>query len=775
MEKKRRLNVGLFINSLQNDYSTLVCKGAVIAAEELDVNLLIIPGRELKAQWADADLNQYEYQNNVIFSYITRNNIDVLIMSLGTFAIFLSDAEIRDFLENYQGIKIVIMEMIVPGYPCILFGYDGLRQEIEHIIKDHGKKKIAFFSGQKGQSVAESRLAVYRDVLAENDIPFRESYVEYGDFSMYCVKKARLLLERNKNDMPEAICCANDSMVIAVSQALEEKGLKVGKDIIVTGYDDAEFAGVMDPPLTTVKSNMMTMGHEAVKLAVKYYYDGEKEIRYVKTDLLKRRSCGCRIQNDESFDRRFINAGLPRETYVENIINHISEKSSLDLIPASDLQHIRNFIGYVYDCINEDTGIEFDYGVMLEKLDELLSGEIIEYFNINSFRTLFTVLKNTALEKVRTENQRTLVYETFGKAYYKFSAYLGSNEIARQKRMSDDLFFLARVMDEMVRVSNDEELCFHNMIKTLVKMDYKYKSCYIYLYQQYILNYDGYGNDGEDGWKRPENIFLKAYFNRGSYAVPKDGNQMVGSEFFMNNRFIDNDERKTYVLKALFFNEEQYGLMLLESDSRHLTHIPNFTRQLCTAIRMTRSMNLLESALNEVRETNAILSRESVSDHLTSLYNRRGFMIESEKILMQHRNDHCTGAVLFADIDNLKCINDTFGHKDGDFAIRKAASILTESLRKADVLGRIGGDEFVAFIMDSESGQIDRLCAGIRERACEFNKNSSKPYNVDISIGVYCFNPCDGETIDQLMTRADKILYQNKKFKNKTAIKSELK
>lgn len=771
MGARQRLNVGLFINSLQNDYSTQVCKGALIAAEELDVNLLIIPGRELNSQWDDADLNQFEYQKNVLYSYITENNIDVIIMSLGTFAIFLNEQEILDFIKSYTGVKIVIMEMVIPGYPCILFGFDGLRQEIEHIIKDHGKRRIAFFSGQKDQNVAESRLAVYRQVLAENDIAYDPSYVEYGDFSEYCVKKARLLLERNKDNLPEAICCANDSMVRAVAKAMDERGLRIGKDIIVTGYDDAEFAGVMDPPLTTVKSYMMTMGHEAVNLAVKYYHDGENEVRYVKTSLLRRKSCGCEIRNDESYDHEKINAAVPRDEYIANVISYISERSSLDIIPVNYLSHIKSFIGYVYDCICDDNGTKYDLDVLSDELDTILSGEITEYFNVNSFRTLFSVLKSTAFENASTQTEKDRAYEAFEKMYYHLSGYLGSSGLETEKRTANDQFVFARMMDEMIRYSKDEEQCFLNMIKHLVRVDFQ--SYYVYIYQKHILN--KYINKKSEGWARPENIYLKAYYNSKGYGLPEPEEQKIGSEYFMDNRFVNNETRKTFVLQALYFNEEQYGIMLIETDCRHLTQIPNLSRQLCTAIKMTRFMNLLEGALNEVRETNAILSRESVSDQLTSLYNRRGFMYESEKLLAQHKEANCTGAVLFADLDNLKVINDTFGHNDGDFAIKKAASILRDNMRTADILGRIGGDEFVAFIMDIDKEQIDTICSRIKNSAKEFNQNSDKLYNVDISIGVYCFDPADNETLDQLMTKADKILYQNKKMKNKTALKSGVK
>lgn len=769
MTDRKRINVGLFINSLYNDYSTLVCKGAVAAAEDLDVNLLLVPGREINAQWSVEVLNKYEYQNNTIYSYINKNNIDVLIMSLGTFAIFLSEQEIQDFLKKYEGMKIVIMETILPDYPCVLFGTDGLRDEIQHIIKDHGKRKIAFLTGQKGQSVSEARLAVYREVLTENNIPVNESYIEYGDFSEWCVEKARELLERNADDLPEAICCANDSMVRAVEKAMAEKNLKIGKNILVTGYDDAEFAGLMDPPLTTVKSYMMKMGYEAVDLAVKYFYDGIKEIRYVKTALLKRESCGCTSGNDEEFDHELINTDLSPEDFSKNVFEHISEKSSLEIVPKSVSKIVDDFIRYIYQCIKEKNNI--DRKMIFKKLDNLLNEDVSDFFNINSFRTLFNVLRQTALENMQSETEKAAVYDIFGQAYHKFSSYLGRLDVTREGRTWLDQFLFSRLTDEMMTKGKNEELCFQSMIYILSMLNEKFNSMYIYMFNKNILSQNSCINNKEDEWLPPEKLYLRAFYRGEEFFVPDEDKREISTESFMTNPFTETEQRKTYILESLYFNDELYGIMMLESKSRYFTNINNVTKQLCSAIKMSRFTNLLEYALNEVRETNAILSRESVSDQLTSLYNRRGFMNEAEKIIARRKGEGFKGAVLFADLDYLKVINDTFGHKNGDFAIKKAASLLKDNLDQASIVGRIGGDEFVAFIPDADSDEMDRICSSVKNTAAEFNSTSDKPYYVNISMGVYCFDSADNETVEQLMTNADRILYENKKLKRKSIIK----
>jgi diguanylate cyclase (GGDEF)-like protein len=225
------------------------------------------------------------------------------------------------------------------------------------------------------------------------------------------------------------------------------------------------------------------------------------------------------------------------------------------------------------------------------------------------------------------------------------------------------------------------------------------------------------------------------------------------------------------VIQALYFNEEQYGVMLIETEISLMSEVMNISKQICTAIKLTQFMNQLEGALESVRKVNDILSVESVSDQLTGAYNRRGFITESEKALRSCCMSHHDGAILYADLDNLKGINDNFGHKEGDFAIRMAMEFVRKNLRSTDVVGRIGGDEFVALVLDVDERQMDQICMRIKSCACEFNRTSDKPYNIEVSMGVYMFDSYNRETIDQLMSSADKVLYANKKLKKKSPLK----
>ena len=149
-------------------------------------------------------------------------------------------------------------------------------------------------------------------------------------------------------------------------------------------------------------------------------------------------------------------------------------------------------------------------------------------------------------------------------------------------------------------------------------------------------------------------------------------------------------------------------------------------------------------------------------DDLTGLHNRRGFSLLAEQELKRALRVGETRQVFFADLDDLKRINDTLGHAAGDRAIRDAAMILARAFRTADIVARIGGDEFVVLCTDGNSDHgaaLRRLDALI----LEYNSTpNGAPFKLAISTGSATYDPGDDETLDNLLQRADQAMYQRK-------------
>lgn len=129
--------------------------------------------------------------------------------------------------------------------------------------------------------------------------------------------------------------------------------------------------------------------------------------------------------------------------------------------------------------------------------------------------------------------------------------------------------------------------------------------------------------------------------------------------------------------------------------------------------------------------------------------------------------------MLFCDMDNLKLINDQFGHDDGDFALRASAKMLRNAVGEDGVISRIGGDEFAVFIFIDNQSDTD-ICDKIHDECDRYNASSEKTYYIDISTGSVSFINEDGVDVNKKLDEADDILYQNKRYKRKILLKNKL-
>jgi diguanylate cyclase (GGDEF)-like protein/PAS domain S-box-containing protein len=169
--------------------------------------------------------------------------------------------------------------------------------------------------------------------------------------------------------------------------------------------------------------------------------------------------------------------------------------------------------------------------------------------------------------------------------------------------------------------------------------------------------------------------------------------------------------------------------------------------------------------ITERKRAEAAIHTLSLADELTGLYNRRGFLA----FCKQHRSSlhraNKSGVLVYADLDGLKRINDSFGHKEGDRALVKTAELLKETFRSADVLGRLGGDEFTALAAVEPEGGVEKLISRLEEKFENYNSLKLVPYKLSISIGVAQVDSDATQSMEDLMALADLAMYENKRAK----------
>ena len=175
-----------------------------------------------------------------------------------------------------------------------------------------------------------------------------------------------------------------------------------------------------------------------------------------------------------------------------------------------------------------------------------------------------------------------------------------------------------------------------------------------------------------------------------------------------------------------------------------------------------RLLNKTEESLEEMRRAKEALYDTSLKDELTGLYNRRGFLTFAEEQI----NLACSGRrellVVFADVDGLKAINDNHGHLEGDRALRKAAEVLLAVFRDTDLVARLGGDEFAVLALDCSPAGMARINAHFEKVLRAFN-NQTNLWKLSISVGTIHVNSQHPFSIGELLTEADKVMYQRKR------------
>lgn len=168
----------------------------------------------------------------------------------------------------------------------------------------------------------------------------------------------------------------------------------------------------------------------------------------------------------------------------------------------------------------------------------------------------------------------------------------------------------------------------------------------------------------------------------------------------------------------------------------------------------------------------AELGNLALTDELTGLYNRRGFMALAERQLKVGRRSG-RGMLLFVmDLDRLKQINDSFGHFEGDRALKRTAEVLEETFRDSDVVARLGGDEFAVLAIEA-AGHSE---ATIKTRLLECLKSVSAEqpnYEISLSLGVARFDPRNQTSIGELMVKADQAMYEQKRRRSRPLLETE--
>lgn len=178
------------------------------------------------------------------------------------------------------------------------------------------------------------------------------------------------------------------------------------------------------------------------------------------------------------------------------------------------------------------------------------------------------------------------------------------------------------------------------------------------------------------------------------------------------------------------------------------------SRSLARALRYAMERHRVQSGLRT----------QALFDDLTGVYNHRGFCFLAEQHLKLIARSG--GRILLAciDLDELKYINDHFGHQEGNRALSETAEILKSCFRQSDVIGRLGGDEFAVLVTNAEDSGVDVIRTRLQAKLQAVNSRSERNYDLSLSVGIISADASLGN-LAELLARADALMYEEKRKK----------
>ncbi len=298
MTKKRRYSIGVLIGGVHTNFPKEIIKGVILASIELDVDVYFYLGTQTKGFFQDVigvySSNSYDYQFNSIHDYSLISGLDGLIISFGTLGKYLNNPDVKAFAEKFKSIPTVFLQERVERENChflISDNYQGICLVMEHLIEKHGCKKILYMDGPENNTDAAERKQAYLDMMEKYGLPVTPTMIERGDYSEFVDAEVERLLDNNPH--ADAIVFANDDMAASAYKVCARRSLTIGKDILLTGYDNSETATGLLPPLTTVAQDAIAMGREAVYDMIKRLRGKPVESKRIPVSFVQRESCGC--------------------------------------------------------------------------------------------------------------------------------------------------------------------------------------------------------------------------------------------------------------------------------------------------------------------------------------------------------------------------------------------------------------------------------------------------------------------------------------------------
>ena len=615
-----RKKIAVLMASIDREYQQDFASGLASAGSKLGMDVCIFNSQG----HMNVAISTSEIGESMIYDLPDLKDFDGIISMPATMGSDLAVKKLYEVLSPLKGKPHVSIDVPQEGAVTIQFNDRISMEEItEHIISEHGARKIAFVSGPLNSSVATDRIDACRNVLKRHGLTLDENLIFDGQWTRIGGRNAAEKLLDLGGELPDAIMCGNDDMALSVIECLNEHGIRVPKDIAVTGFDALREAIMRG--LTTICRPIDRSARKAIEI-LNSWIEGEEpaEKTYILSTIpIFGDSCGC----------------------------------------TQSLEHIN------------------------EKL--------------------------RALGSERWNMEATLT---------RVSMFSGA----------------------MAGVGDETET--HEKIHEFVK-NWNIREFYLCVDPSICRETE----NGTDGMGYPKEMLLLYGIRPG-----KQYDYQMLPTFDLSP--VLREMRKNAVCLVfcpLYYRDRSLGYVAMD--------LGNGTGSALYPVLMLLNGALMSLYLQtNIKRSAATIERMAIEDIMTGMLNRRGYMERAPVLLEQAKTEGRVFALLSADMDHMKDINDKYGHLSGDEAICRMGKALRCLEKRGITPVHISGDEFLAYGVVDKPEDAPNIVCQVHEELKRINEIDPWICDISASVGIYAAVPQKEDNIDIFMTMADRAMYADK-------------
>ncbi len=545
INKNRRLTIGLVVDDMNSLFNQTISSSARQLCEKMNMNLYIFPVR------GPNYTNDYLYQYSVLYDLIYKENIDGVILASSALVARVSDKmEVIGYLKNALDIPLVSMGVEYDRsssiHSIIIDNSTGINELFDHLVYDHGCKKVAFLKGEENNIDAVTRFYTYKEALKRHGIEYEPNMVFEGNFKHQSGINAARKMIKNKNIEIDAVMCCNDEMALGIINELSQNGIKIPEKVKVTGYDDIYGDHVQLPPLTTVKQPIGKMAEKAIETVRNLIYGEEvSQLQVLPAQMVIRSSCGC-LPGAKSI--YFINQKEESIKDDRKILEGIKSEADGN---AHYLRLINLVERFIAGFEEDDTGMEF-----LKSLYNTIVGEPFLRENYTDVHNILVRLKEYGKVCKSSSNTALCRIQSILQYAVHITETIYNNNVTTEM-YSKFMKFIDSVNYGILSISyqtSEKELI--NSLRNYFINEFNMENFYISLYDAPVIH-----NPGES-WSFPESVKLvlactegRVHANNTDYSLC---DQIIPSKYLPSNKPF------ALIVKPLYAAEEQLGIVVLD-------------------------------------------------------------------------------------------------------------------------------------------------------------------------------------------------------------------